>query len=54
MIEGDYVYGICSYGQLRCLRRATGERIWETQSVTVRRRVTVPLGWFVIKTEYLF
>ena len=37
VIEGDYVYGICSYGQLRCLRRATGERIWETQTVTVEK-----------------
>ena len=34
VIEGDYVYGICSYGQLRCLRLSTGERVWETQAVT--------------------
>lgn len=37
IIEGDYVYGICSYGQLRCLRRTTGERVWETQAVTVEK-----------------
>jgi outer membrane protein assembly factor BamB len=37
VIEGDYIYGICSYGQLRCLRRSTGERIWETQAVTVEK-----------------
>jgi outer membrane protein assembly factor BamB len=37
IIEGDYVYGICSYGQLRCLRRTTGERLWETQAVTVEK-----------------
>ncbi len=34
VIEGDYIYGICSYGQLRCLRLSTGERVWETQAVT--------------------
>ena len=34
VIEGDYIYGICSYGQLRCLRLTTGERVWETQAVT--------------------
>ena len=34
VIDGDYIYGICSYGQLRCLRLATGERVWETQDVT--------------------
>jgi outer membrane protein assembly factor BamB len=33
MIDG-YIYGICSYGQFRCLRAGTGERIWETQAVT--------------------
>ena len=37
VIDGDYIYGICSYGQLRCLRRATGERVWETQAVTVEK-----------------
>jgi outer membrane protein assembly factor BamB len=37
VIDGDYIYGICSYGQLRCLRRATGERLWETQAVTVEK-----------------
>ena len=36
-IIGDYIYGICSYGQLRCLRAKTGERIWETQAVTKER-----------------
>lgn len=33
-IEGDYVYGTCSYGQLRCLKVSTGERIWETMAAT--------------------
>jgi len=34
VIEGDYVYGICSYGQFRCLNLKTGERVWETMEVT--------------------
>lgn len=33
-IVGDYVYGTCSYGQLRCLKVSTGERIWETLAAT--------------------
>ncbi len=37
VIAGDHVYGICSYGQLRCLRLSTGERLWETQAVTRER-----------------
>jgi outer membrane protein assembly factor BamB len=34
VIEGDYIYGICSYGQFRCLSLKTGERVWETIEVT--------------------
>ena len=36
-IIGDYIYGICSYGQLRALDARTGERIWESQAATVER-----------------
>jgi outer membrane protein assembly factor BamB len=34
VIDGDFIYGICSYGQFRCLRLSTGERVWETLAVT--------------------
>lgn len=34
VIDGDYIYGICSYGQFRCLNLNTGERVWETMDVT--------------------
>ena len=37
VIQGDYIYGICSYGQLRALNVNTGERVWETQAVTQER-----------------
>ena len=33
-LEDGYIYGVCSYGQLRCLRADTGERIWETFKAT--------------------
>ena len=36
-IVDGYIYGICSYGQLRCLNARTGARIWETQAVTGER-----------------
>ncbi|MBI2928755.1 MAG: PQQ-like beta-propeller repeat protein [Verrucomicrobia bacterium] len=29
-LEGGYIYGVCSYGQFRCLKADTGERVWET------------------------
>jgi len=33
-ILGDSIYGICSYGQFRCLDLRTGKRIWETLEIT--------------------
>ncbi len=31
--QGDYIYGICGMGELRCLNARTGDRVWETNSV---------------------
>lgn len=33
-IKDGYIYGVCSYGQLRCIDAATGARIWSTQQPT--------------------
>ena len=33
-IRGDYIYGIDSYGEMRCLEMASGDRIWEDQTAT--------------------
>jgi outer membrane protein assembly factor BamB len=33
-LEDGYIYGVCSYGQLRCLKADTGERVWETLQAT--------------------
>jgi outer membrane protein assembly factor BamB len=30
VLDGGYIYSPCSYGQFRCLKADTGERIWET------------------------
>lgn len=32
--KDGYIYGVCSYGELRCLKADTGERIWETHQAT--------------------
>ena len=34
VIDGGHIYGACSYGQYRCLRADTGERLWETFAPT--------------------
>jgi outer membrane protein assembly factor BamB len=53
VIDRDYVYGICSFGQLRCLRRTNGERVWETQAVTVER-VRNASAWIVRHQDRVF
>ena len=48
-LEDGYIYGVCSYGQLRCLKAETGERIWETFAATTGGK---PVRWgnaFLVK-----
>ncbi|HZT83319.1 MAG TPA: PQQ-binding-like beta-propeller repeat protein [Gemmataceae bacterium] len=33
-IKDGYIYGVCSYGELRCLKADTGERLWSTCKAT--------------------
>ena len=37
LIQNGYIYGVCSYGQFRCVNANTGERVWETQEVLTER-----------------
>jgi outer membrane protein assembly factor BamB len=37
-LEGDHVYGVDSYGELRCLDAKTGDRIWESLKATPKAR----------------
>jgi outer membrane protein assembly factor BamB len=49
-LEDGYVYGVCSYGQLRCLKAQTGERVWETLRATTT--TGEPVRWgnaFLVK-----
>ena len=54
VVEGDHIYGICSYGQLRCLERATGKRVWETQAVTVEKARNASAHIVRNRDRYLF
>ncbi len=38
IVEGDYIYGVDSYGELRGLDATTGERLWVSDQMTVQRR----------------
>jgi outer membrane protein assembly factor BamB len=37
-MQGDYVYGVDSYGELRCLDARTGDRIWEDRTAVPKAR----------------
>jgi len=53
VIDGDYIYGICSYGQFRCLSLKTGERVWETMDVT-REKARWASGFIVRHGAHYF
>ncbi len=36
--QGEYVYGVDSYGELRCLDAKTGDRLWESLDAVPRSR----------------
>jgi len=53
-LEDGYIYGVCSYGQLRCLKLDTGERVWETFQATTAGE---PVRWanaFIVKNGNRF
>jgi outer membrane protein assembly factor BamB len=54
-LQDGYIYGVCSYGQLRCLRADTGERVWETMNATTADGKEVRWGnAFIIKNQDRF
>ena len=38
IIKGDHIYGVDSYGELRCLELQTGDRVWEDTTAVPRAR----------------
>ncbi len=38
VMRGDYIYGVDSYGELRCLDKKTGDRVWEDDTAVKRNR----------------
>ena len=38
VIQGEHIYGVDSYGQLRCLGLHTGDRIWESLDAVPKNR----------------
>lgn len=53
VIDGDHIYGICSYGQFRCLDLRSGQRVWETMDVT-REKARWASGFIVRQGDRYF
>jgi outer membrane protein assembly factor BamB len=33
-VQGEHIYGVCSYGELRCIEAGTGKRLWASMQAT--------------------
>jgi len=53
-LEDGHIYGVCSYGQLRCLKAQTGERLWETFAATTDGKAVRWANAFLIKNGEVF
>ncbi len=53
-LEDGHIYGVCSYGQLRCLKADTGERVWETFAATGGKEVRWGNAFLVKNTDRYF
>lgn len=53
VIDGDYIYGIDSHGELRCLEVATGKRVWESMAL-VQERARWATAFFVKNGDRYF
>ncbi len=38
LLQGDYVYGVDSHGEMRCLEKKTGKRVWEDLTAVPKAR----------------
>ena len=53
-LENGHIYGVCNYGQLRCLQISNGKRIWETFDAVKINRPRRNANAFIVKHEDRF
>lgn len=54
VIKDGHIYGICSYGELRCLDEKTGERVWSTHDATGGKSVRWANAFLVEQGDRFF
>ncbi len=48
-VEAECLYGVCSYGQLRCLKVTSGDRVWESLTAATNGQETRWGNAFIVK-----
>lgn len=51
IVDGDYLYGVNRFGQLRCVELATGKHIWESFAATTGNRSANSGTGFLVKHD---
>jgi outer membrane protein assembly factor BamB len=53
-LKDGHVYGVCSFGELRCLKADTGERLWETYAATGGKKALFATAFLVQQGDRFF
>jgi outer membrane protein assembly factor BamB len=54
VVKGGYLYGVCAFGELRCLDAKTGQRQWETYALFGRQKALFGTAFFVAQGNRYF
>jgi outer membrane protein assembly factor BamB len=47
ILNDGHVYGVCIFGELRCLKAATGKRVWQTYAATAGKKAAFATAFLV-------
>src|SRR5260370_14844767 len=53
-LKDGYIYGVCSYGEFRCLKADTGERVWQTFKPTGGKQERWANAFIVAQADRFF
>jgi outer membrane protein assembly factor BamB len=54
VIQDGYIYGMCGLGELRCLKAATGKRLWETYKAIAGKKALFGTAFLVRQRDRYF
>jgi outer membrane protein assembly factor BamB len=54
VLQDGHIYGVCSFGELRCLKANTGERLWESYEATTGKKALFGNAFLVPQGDRFF